>query len=69
MKDTIIATLIGVGFMFFIFFVLTHGTTNSEVSQCKILQQDAEKYPNFYITSWQAQMCEAQEITINAEIR
>lgn len=65
MKDTIILILIII-----ILVILTlWGLNSSERTQCFKLQSDAEKYPQFYITEWQNQMCQAHNVEINAPIK
>lgn len=35
----------------------------------KLQTQAQEGYENFYITNWQSEMCEAQNIIVNAEVK
>jgi hypothetical protein len=50
-----------IGFMF--------GIDNLEVIRCNELKEMSEKYPDFYITSWQKSMCDYHEIKISAPVK
>lgn len=40
-----------------------------ETADCLKWQQQAQDYPNFYLTQWQADQCKANGISINAPIK
>jgi len=39
-----------------------------ETKECKQWAEDAEKYPGYYLTQWQADQCEARGVKVNAPI-
>lgn len=41
----------------------------SEVVSCLKLAEQAQEFGGFYLTDWQAEMCEAHNIVINAEVK
>ncbi len=67
MKDTIILTLVII--VVATVLAVAYEAGGSELSECIRLQENAQKYPNFYITEWQSQMCQVHNIEINAPIK
>ena len=50
-------------------FTVSHAMDNQEVYECHKLAEQSKDFPLFYLTQWQADMCEAHNIAINAPIK
>lgn len=66
---TIINTLLVITLIIVIAFIANLGFSKEEIVECNKLQAQAEEYPNFYITNWQADMCASHQISINAPVK
>lgn len=47
---------------------LNTSVSRSEVVDCLKWQSYAEAYPNFWLTQWQKEQCDAHNITVNAPV-
>ena len=45
------------------------GLSRSEAVECFKWQRQAEQYPGFYLTEWQARQCAAKSIIISAPVK
>ena len=45
------------------------GVTETEIAECKDWQEQALKYPDYYITKWQEGQCKAHNVEIGAPVR
>lgn len=52
-----------------LFLALNEGTKNTEVAECEGWAEDAERYPDFYITAWQEAQCEFHGIPVDAPVK
>lgn len=52
-----------------LFFTISHAMDNQEVYECHKLAGQSKDFPLFYLTQWQADMCNAHGIAINAPIK
>jgi hypothetical protein len=50
-------------------FTLSHAMDKQEVYECHKLASQSKDFPLFYLTQWQADMCDAHNIAINAPIK
>lgn len=66
---TIINIIAVVIVIFAVAFIANLGFSKEEIVECNKLQVQAEQYPNFYITNWQADMCASHQISINAPVK
>ena len=48
--------------------LMIKGVDKHEVVECLKWQEQAEIYPNFYLTEWQKMQCDYHEITIEAPV-
>lgn len=51
-----------------LFHMVLTSLDKSEVVSCLKLQEQAREFGGFYLTDWQAEMCEAHRIIINTEV-
>lgn len=59
---------LGVAMVFGMVVLLNRAFDIQEIDDCHKFQDYAGKYPSFYLTQWQADMCAAHEIQINAPV-
>lgn len=68
MRDTILGfTVIIIGLIFFAAVII--GVQRTEEAECNKWATQAEKYPDYYITQWQADQCEYHGVEINAPVK
>lgn len=51
-----------------LFHIVLTSLDKSEVVSCLKLQEQARDFGGFYLTDWQAEMCDKHQIIINAEV-
>ena len=68
-QGTILTILIGIVISLGIVFALVNGVKIKEINECRKWKRQAEEYPNFYLTSWQAEQCLFRKVEINAPIK
>lgn len=68
----ILSLFIGLTFFAFVIVfgvvIVSHAIDREEISSCKELVAQSEKYPNFFITEWQKNMCDRHSIAIEAPV-
>ena len=47
------------------YFLLIIAINHQEFKECHQWQQQAEQFPDFYLTAWQSEQCQAHNIIIN----
>jgi hypothetical protein len=68
MKTTL--TIAGIAVAALIFaMILNVGIDKSEMADCMKWAGQADAYPAFYLTQWQADQCKAHHIIINATVK
>lgn len=50
-------------------FIVSDPITNMERVECEKLKIQSERYNEFYLTDWQAEMCSHAEVIINAPVK
>lgn len=60
--------LLIVAVIFLIAQVVGYGVNKTEINECNQWQKMAKDYPDFYLTTWQAQQCIAHGIKVEAPV-
>lgn len=69
MKENITIGII-VSIMFIVGLIaLISAVDRNDKAKCLRLASQAETYENFYITKWEKEMCDYQNITVNADVK
>ena len=50
-------------------FTISHAMDNQEIYECHKLEKQSKEFALFYLTAWQADMCEAHGFAINAPVK
>ena len=73
MKDItigdIIAILMLVAVIVLVILAIPKGIDRMEKAECEQLAIFADRYSEFYLTEWQAEMCAHAEVEVNAPVK